>query len=422
MPVLSPEFEAPMGPAQGTLEAENLGQSWVTQAAQRAQIAAQTGQIGAQTGLIQANTAEAQQNTSQQAQAFQAALPAVIAKNQADQLAAQNDIASATLQQNLRGQWQALKPQVVQDIGDITDPNNIPKEADGTPDWTAIYNKYENLQAKYSSLALLPEGKQYYDMIEQGKKDSFEMAAKHAQAQILLNQLKVQSQLNLNNREAVIDKTAATNAATKPAIAQTEAGNTMRNQAFTDISTQRDNLGQMGFAISNLGQDLSKEQASPVAGTAARFLGPGIVGKVSAPVQQVEQDIGDFANRIMATVKNIRNVNEFRAVTASIPHADDQPSVQNEKLQKLQTINQVLGQRNDYKEQALRSDPSLAPDQADQQATQRFPFPSSIIGPVVKETPPASMSTADSEALEWAKANPKDPRSAAILQHLSTLQ
>ena len=403
-PTQAPDTQAKIG-----MQSANDVQTWMTQAAQRQQ--------------LQANTAETQQNTQEQAAKFAAILPTLQAKGQADVLAAQNDLAASTLTQQLRGQWQSLKPQVVQDLANIHDPANIPKEADGTPDWNAIYNQYEGLQAKYGQLALLPEGKQYYQMIEDGKKNAFELAARHSQAQITLNQLKLASEYKLNNTIAGQDNAATVAATNKPAIAATEANNTIRNQGFTDISSQRDALNQMGFAISNIGKDIGNEQASPIAAGASRFLGPSIVGKLpgGAPVQQVQQDIGDFANRIMSTVKNIRNVNEFRAVTASIPSADDQPAVQNEKLAKLQTINQVLGQRNDYKETALRADPSLTPDQADAQATVKYPFPASIIGPIVKDKPPASLSPADSQALEWAKENPKDPRSAAILQHISTL-
>lgn len=415
MPVLSPEFQDPTAQAQTTLAAQQQGtntvsaqQNWMTQAAQRAQLGAQT--------------AETQQNTQQQAAKFAAVLPALQAKGQADVLAQQNDLAAATATQNMRGQFQSMKPAVVQDIAAINDPNNVPKEADGTPDWNAIYNKYENLQAKYAGLSLLPEGKQYYDMITNGKQNAFELAARHAQAQLTLNQLKLGAQYHVAGQEAVQANAAQLATQTKPAIAQTEALNTQRNQAFNDISNQRDALGQMSFYISKLGDDLKNEQASPVAAAASRILGPGLVGMVSDPVRQVQQDIGDFATNIMSKVKNVRNINEFNAVTASLPHADDQPSVQNEKLEKLQQVNQVLSQRNDYMEKALRGNPSITRDQADLQAAQQYPFPNKILAPAIFANPPKNMTPQDAAALDYAKNNPNDPKSALIIQHLSTLQ
>ena len=417
MPVLSPTFVPAQAPDTGeeiSLQSQNDAQNWMTQAATRQQTQASTADI-------QAQTSQREQQNAQQAQLFAMNIPALYAKGQADTLSAQNDAAASTLTQQLRGQWQSLKPQVISDLAAIHDPANLKTEPDGTPDWMDQYNQYESLQAKYGALSLLPEGKQYYDMIDQGKKNAFQMAMSHTAAQMTLDRLKLGSQLHVAGTEATQQNAATLAATNKPAVAQTEATNSQRNQAFTDISTQRDALNQMGFAVSNLGTDLQKEQASPASMLASRVFGPNLTGKVSGSVNAVDQDIGDFANRIMSTVKNIRNVNEFRAVTASIPRADDQASVQNEKLAKLNTINQVLNQRNDYKEQALRADPTLQPDQADQQATVKYPFPSSIIGPIVKDKPPASMSPQDSQALDWAKANPKDPRSAAILQHISTL-
>jgi len=415
MPVLSPEFQDPTAQAQTTLAAEQQGnnnvtaqQNWMTQAAQRAQIGA--------------NTAETQQNTQQQAAQFAALLPVLQAKSQADVITQQNDLAAAIAIQNMRASFQSMKPDVVKDIAQINDPKNVPKEPDGTPDWNAISNKYENLQAKYAGLALLPESKQYYDMIEQGKKNAYDLAARHTQAQLTLNQMKLGAQYRVQGQEAVQGNKAALDAQTKPAVAQTEAINKERNQDFNDISNQRDALGQMNFYISKLGDDLKAEQASPVAAGASRILGPGLVGKVSDPVRQVQQDIGDFATNIMSKVKNIRNINEFNAVTASLPHADDQPSVQNQKLEKLQQVNQVLSQRNDYMEKALRGNPSITRDQADLQATQQYPFPNKILAPAIFANPPKSMTDQDRTALEYAKSNPNDPKSALIIQHLSTLQ
>ena len=131
MPIQSPEF-TPAQPAATQanlgLTSENDAQNWMTQAAQRQQIGANTGDIQAQTAQRQAQTAQ-----------LNAVLPAIIAKGQADQLSAQNDIASATATQQMRGQFQSMKPQVIQDIAALHDPNNIPKEADGSPDWSATF-------------------------------------------------------------------------------------------------------------------------------------------------------------------------------------------------------------------------------------------------------------------------------------------
>ena len=409
MPVLSPTFvpaQAPDVPTELGQQAEGNAQSWMTQAANRQDTAARTAQV--------------QQQTAQAAQTFQAILPALIAKNQADQLADQNDVASATLQQQLRGQWQSLKPQVVADIGKIQDPTNQPMEPDGTPDWNAKYNQYETMQAKYGALANLPEAKQYYDMIEQGKKDAFQAAISHQSAQMMINEIKLRSQNQLNNGIAL--DTAKNNLDTQkaPAIAAADQAVTIRNKALTDISTQRDALSQMGYAIGKMGSDIGAEQQSPLGSGPVTGSGLGAILRPTA--RQVDADIGDFATRIMSTVKNIRNINEFRAVTASIPKASDQPDVQNEKIQKLQQVNQILNQRNDYKEQMLRADPKLDPDQADQQVVEKFPFPTSMIAPQVLNTPKENLAPQEQQALDWAKNNPKDPRSAMILQRLNATQ
>lgn len=389
-----------------SLQAANEGQNWMTQAATRQH--------------MQAQTQETEQQTQQQAAQFQAMMPAIVAKSQADVATAKNDLDSAVLQQQLRGQWQGLKPQVITDIGKLNDPDNVPKQPDGTPDWSAYYNKWENVQAKYGALSQLPEGKSYYDMIESGKKNAFQLAVSHDTAQLTINRLQAMLQQKLMDAEQLQTHGANVNLQAQPAIKQAEQDQTMRNQEFTGITTQRDSLSQMGFALSQMGEDIKKEQSSPLG--SGPLVGSSAMGMLRPSVRQVSTDIGDFATRIMSTVKNIRNINEFKAVTASIPKADDQPSVQNEKLAKLQAINQVLTQRNDFKEQVLRADPKLSPDQADQQATEKFPFPLSIISDQVKASPPASMSPADADALDFAKKNPKDPRSAVILQHLSTLQ
>lgn len=356
-----PRFDPAQAPAvssQLNLQSQSDAQSWMSQAQER--------------------DIQQQQNARQQ-EIFQAMLPAFQAKSQADTLAAQNDIASATAQQNVRGQWQSLKPQVISDLAALEDPANQPKEPDGTPDWNAKYQQYESLQAKYGALSLLPEGKQYYDMIEQGKKNAFEATISHNNAQMLINRTVLGAQLSGQNQQAL----AATTAALKPGTAQAEANNTMRNKAFTDIAGQRDALGQAAFSIQNLGQDLQKEQQSMLG--SGPFVGGGVMSSIRAGLgdpsaQQVESDMGDFSNRIMSSVKNIRNRFEFNAVTSMIPKPGDTAAVQQEKLRKLDQVNVVLTNRNELMEKLLRSNPDMTPDEADQKATQEDPFPSALIG------------------------------------------
>lgn len=359
LPQFTPS-QAPDTPAELSLQGAQAGQSWMNQTQARS---------------IQAAQEQRAQAMEQRQQAqFQAFLPALVAKSQADMASAQNDVASATLQQQLRGQWQSLKPQVIQDLASINDPGNQPVDEDGTPDWNARYNKYENLQAKYGALALLPEGKQYYQMIEDGKKNAFNMAMQHSMAQLTLDRLDYAGQ----QRSDLMNQKGALDTQNKPVIAQTEAANKMRQQSQTDIAAQRDSLSQMGYSIENMAKDIQSEQGSslgsgPIAGSA-------VMGLVRPSVRQVQSDIGDFATKIMGSVKNIRNINEFRAVTANIPRADDQPQVQNEKLQKLREVNQVLTQRNELKDQLLQKNPTMTPDDADQRAVAAFPFPKSVMG------------------------------------------
>lgn len=169
------------------------------------------------------------------------------------------------------------------------------------------------------------------------------------------------------------DKTKRAVLESKPIVANEIAQNKIRDTTFSNISSQRDALSQSAYSISKLAQDIKAEQESalgsgPVAGSA-------IVSEFRPTARQVREDIGNFANKIMSSVKNIRNVREFNAVTSSIPKASDPADIQNNKLQRLNDMNQVLGQRNDEVEKLLRSNPDMSPDQADQAAVQRFPFP-----------------------------------------------
>lgn len=173
MPVI-PQFEPGQSPdtiARLGLAGENSAQSWMTQAEERKGMAARTAQTDVQTSNMRMLA------------------PALLAKANADRVTAENQAASATAQQELRAKWAPMAPQVIQDISDLNDPYNQPATEDGTPDWDARYQAYESLQAKYSGLALIPELKPYYDMIEQGKKDAFDHSIKHGIAQNALDRV-----------------------------------------------------------------------------------------------------------------------------------------------------------------------------------------------------------------------------------------
>jgi hypothetical protein len=180
------------------------------------------------------------------------------------------------------------------------------------------------------------------------------------------------------------------------------------NKTFEDISKQRDLLDQNQFSLARLGQDIKAEQESTLG--SGPVVGSDLVVGFRPTARQVREDIGDFANRIMSTVKNIRNVREFNAVTAAIPKASDPAEVQNNKLERLNIINGVLKNRNDEMEKVLRADGSLSPDQANQIAAIKFPFPGveSNDQSALSSNAPAPASTnwaADKEARyqEWLK-------------------
>lgn len=165
IPQFSPEG-SPSEVANVIAQAGTAASNWMTQAQERQLRAAQE---------------------QRQQQQFATLLPALVAKANADTLAAQSDAQSAMLQQQLRGQWQTMKPQVVADLAAVNDPSNVKLQPDGTPDWNAQYQQLETMQAKYAGLAMLPEGKAYYGMIEEAKKNAFDMAMKHNLAQLALD-------------------------------------------------------------------------------------------------------------------------------------------------------------------------------------------------------------------------------------------
>lgn len=208
LPTFSPA-EAPGTSARVGLQSQNDAQNWMTQASQRQRIQADT------------------QGQQLQNARMQAELPARVAEAQANVIAAQTGIVAATDMQRLRGQWQDLKPKVIQDIADIEDPNNQPATEDGTPDWEDKYHQYEQLQAKYGALNLFPEGKEYYSMIDKAKQNAFAMASQHATAQAHLNQVNAAAEGRLAGiTEATQGRlqTAEISAGAKRDVATTSAG------------------------------------------------------------------------------------------------------------------------------------------------------------------------------------------------------
>lgn len=399
-----PQFtpaQTPQTGAQLNLQAGNDQQSWLTQAETRKQ--------------IQATAAQTQQQTAQQ----QILTPVLQAKANADIAGARNDLASAQYQQDLRAQWQSLKPQLVQDYGQVMDPNNITYEADGTPDWTARYNQLETMEAKYAPLADLPEGKAYYTMIQNAKKNAFAMAAQHLQAQTYLTRLKVGGDIRGEQIDRAAKDRAATTAITAPITAeanatadiakkQSEALDKQRMDTFNTIASRRDQLNQTNASLDKLDQDVTAQQSSTL-GSGPGFSN-GVVGAFRPTVQNVKSDMSSFVPQVMANAKNIRTQQEFNAYTGAIVAPTDPAPVQNEKKAFMRAANGVLSQRNDYMEKTLRADPKLSPDEADAQAITKFPFPRA--GSWAHQ--PATQQ--DARAIQWAKANPGNPAAAQILQ------
>lgn len=204
-----PTYVSPQAPdtiAKLGLESGDHVQNWMTQAAHRENINAQT------------------EATRLQSDKIRAAMPALIAKGESDRIAAQTDIAAASLMQRLRGEWQSLKPQVIQDIAAVEDPNNHAATEDGTTDWEDKYHQYESLQAKYGQLKLFPEGKAYYDMLDNAKKNAFDMASRHATAQAHLDAIKAAGEAGMGRAEVTTQ--GRENVARIAAGAKTEAAKT----------------------------------------------------------------------------------------------------------------------------------------------------------------------------------------------------
>lgn len=173
-------------------------------------------------------------------------------------------------------------------------------------------------------------------------------------------------------RDDLTKRLGITNKADPVAVSVAKDQDRRRNKALDEIATNRENLGQMSYAIDQMAQDIKAEQSSLLG--SGPIVGSDLVAPLRPSARQVQQDIGDFANRIMSTVKNIRNLQEFRAVTAQIPRASDPAEVQNRKLQKLQEVNQVLVQRNDLREKLMRDNPDMDSTEAEHQAAIQFPF------------------------------------------------
>jgi len=174
-----PTFVPAQAPDTITNESDKgfqVAQSWMDQAATRQETQARTQQIGAQT------------------QQMQAMLPALVMKSQADQMAAQSQIKQAMLTQKLRQQAATDAPAA---LGEFLDNSNVANLADttdpttgetvpGGPDYQGQYDNLSQIQAKYSSLSLLPEYKPMMDQIEEAKKQAYEMAMKHSIAESAL--------------------------------------------------------------------------------------------------------------------------------------------------------------------------------------------------------------------------------------------
>lgn len=388
MPVLPSSVPVPASGQESQKEATNSSaySSWMDQAQNR---------------QIQASQeARNQEIQSQNTQKFQAILPALVAEGQANLIDQQNKIAQGVAQQNARSVGAPMATMANEEFLRIM---GLSTQDGGTHNYQfsddAVQNHEQRtkalsaLQSRVSGLELVPEQRQVYNLIEEAKKNEFDMWGKHLTAQTEINARKYMADATLEKVQLMSDNAALREKLArdaKPDVANTIQQNSLKTKAFTDISTQRDALSSMGYAIGKMGDDIKAQQDSAL-GSGPITSNP-ILAAIRPTSRQVDADIGDFANRIMSTVKNIRNINEFRAVTSSIPKSSDPAPVQNEKLQKLWTINQVLGQRNDYKESLLRANQALDPDDADKQAVAKFPFPGSDKTPVGVSGPSSASS------------------------------
>lgn len=185
-----------------------------------------------------------------------------------------------------------------------------------------------------------------------------------------------------------------------------------RNDRLAELTAVKSANDQLSNAINQTAGDVSKEQDSA--------LGSGpLVGHITVgrpEVQQVQQDIGRFATQIMSTVKNIRNVNEFNAVTANVPRATDYPAVQNEKIAYLRHLTGIIGQRADLEAQLLHDNPKMDVNTADRLVTEKIPLtaepPSSGGGP----TPGAPLATPAPQAPAQPAASGPPPQAVAFLK------
>ena len=244
MPVLSPQFDAAQPAATQAnlaLQSENDTQNWMTQAAQRQQLSA--------------NTQETQARTAQ----MQAVLPAVIAKAHADQIGAQNAVATATAQQLARAsagpQATAANKEFLGIMGLDPDENpdttsNIALSEDPVEMHEQRLNQLSALQAKYSGLELIPEYKPIYNQIEEAKKNEYEMVAKHLSAKTELEARRYQADamtdravIAADARQKVAETTAgartesaAITAGARKDAAQTTASAGMNREAFKQFS------------------------------------------------------------------------------------------------------------------------------------------------------------------------------------------
>jgi hypothetical protein len=240
MPVLSPTFVPAQAPDTGeeiSLQSQNDAQNWMTQAAQRQQIGA--------------NVAATQQQTAQQAQQFQALLPALAAKGSADAATSQNALAVSTAQQNARQTAAPMAAQANSDylgiMGLNPDPmQNVAYSDDPDEMRQQRYEYLSALEAKNVALANVPEQAAVFNMIEQAKKDAFDDNLKHLTANTELQSRKYQSDQLLAARQMTAGA-SVTNAATRAAATVTASENQAGGRVAAAGVTQGGQMNKAQF-------------------------------------------------------------------------------------------------------------------------------------------------------------------------------
>lgn len=200
-----PQFDPEGKPGEGAqmgIQAANAAQSWMDQAQNR---------------QMQANQDARQQMASQRAQEeFQATLPALNAKADADRLMFNNKASAAAVEQQFRASHAQDLPMMAQEIMDASGPMATPAtQEDGSPDWESRSRDLEALQAKWAGMSILPEAAPYVDKINNLVANAHLMATTQytLQSRTALAQAKLEEAQNI----------AAMNAASRESIATTGA-------------------------------------------------------------------------------------------------------------------------------------------------------------------------------------------------------